>query len=233
MSLLKVEGLCAGYLGVPVVRDVDLTVDPGEIVGLLGPNGAGKSTTLLTLSGLLDPLGGTITFDGASIGGDRPDAIARRGLVQVPEDRALFTQLTVMENIRLAGKSKGAIARSIEFFPALIRLADRRAGVLSGGEQQMLVLARAIATQPRLLLVDEMSLGLAPIIVRDLLPALRTFVEQTGAAVLVVEQHVHLALELAGRAYVMSRGRILREGSAADIADSMDELTGSYLGQPS
>jgi branched-chain amino acid transport system ATP-binding protein len=233
MSLLQVEGLSAGYRGVPVVRDTNLTVNQGEIVALLGPNGAGKSTTLLTLSGLLDPLAGRIVFDGQSIAGMRPDAIARRGLVQVPEDRALFTQLTVMENIRLGGSSKRAVIRSLEYFPALTRLADRRAGVLSGGEQQMLVLARAIAAQPRLLLVDEMSLGLAPIIVRNLLPVLRTFVEETGAAVLLVEQHVHLALELAGRAYVMSRGRIMREGSAADIAESMDELTGSYLGEPS
>jgi branched-chain amino acid transport system ATP-binding protein len=233
MSLLQVEGLSAGYRGVPVVRDTNLTVNQGEIVALLGPNGAGKSTMLLTLSGLLDPLGGRIVFDGQSITGMRPDAIARRGLVQVPEDRALFTQLTVMENIRLGGSSKRAVIRSLEYFPALTRLADRRAGVLSGGEQQMLVLARAIAAQPRLLLVDEMSLGLAPIIVRNLLPVLRTFVEETGAAVLLVEQHVHLALELAGRAYVMSRGRIMREGRAADIAESMDELTGSYLGEPS
>jgi branched-chain amino acid transport system ATP-binding protein len=233
MSLLQVEGLSAGYRGVPVVRDTNLTVNQGEIVALLGPNGAGKSTMLLTLSGLLDPLGGRIVFDGQSITGMRPDAIARRGLVQVPEDRALFTQLTVMENIRLGGSSKRAVIRSLEYFPALTRLADRRAGVLSGGEQQMLVLARAIAAQPRLLLVDEMSLGLAPIIVRNLLPVLRTFVEETGAAVLLVEQHVHLALELAGRAYVMSRGRIMREGSAADIAESIDELTGSYLGEPS
>jgi branched-chain amino acid transport system ATP-binding protein len=233
MSLLQVEGLSAGYLGVPVVRDTNLTVNQGEIVALLGPNGAGKSTTLMTLSGLLDPLGGRIVFDGQSIGGMRPDAIARRGLGQVPEDRALFTQLTVMENIRLGGRSKRAVIRSLEYFPALTRLADRRAGVLSGGEQQMLALARAIAAQPRLLLVDEMSLGLAPIIVRNLLPVLRTYVQETGAAVLLVEQHVHLALELVGRAYVMSRGRISREGSAADIAESMDELTGSYLGQPS
>jgi branched-chain amino acid transport system ATP-binding protein len=233
MSLLQLEGLSAGYRGVPVVRDINLVVNQGEIVALLGPNGAGKSTTLMTLSGLLDPLGGRIMFDGQSIAGMRPDAIARRGLVQVPEDRALFTQLTVMENIRLGGSSKRAIIRSLDYFPALTRLADRRAGVLSGGEQQMLALARAIAAQPQLLLVDEMSLGLAPIIVRNLLPVLRTFVEETGAAVLLVEQHVHLALELAGRAYVMSRGRIMREGSAADIAESIDELTGSYLGEPS
>jgi branched-chain amino acid transport system ATP-binding protein len=233
MSLLQLEGLSAGYRGVPVVRDINLVVNQGEIVALLGPNGAGKSTTLMTLSGLLDPLGGRIMFDGQSIAGMRPDAIARRGLVQVPEDRALFTQLTVMENIRLGGSSKRAVIRSLDYFPALTRLADRRAGVLSGGEQQMLALARAIAAQPQLLLVDEMSLGLAPIIVRNLLPVLRTFVEETGAAVLLVEQHVHLALELAGRAYVMSRGRIMREGSAADIAESIDELTGSYLGEPS
>jgi branched-chain amino acid transport system ATP-binding protein len=233
MSLLQLEGLSAGYRGVPVVRDINLVVNQGEIVALLGPNGAGKSTTLMTLSGLLDPLGGRIMFDGQSIAGMRPDAIARRGLVQVPEDRALFTQLTVMENNRLGGSSKRAIIRSLDYFPALTRLADRRAGVLSGGEQQMLALARAIAAQPQLLLVDEMSLGLAPIIVRNLLPVLRTFVEETGAAVLLVEQHVHLALELAGRAYVMSRGRIMREGSAADIAESIDELTGSYLGEPS
>jgi branched-chain amino acid transport system ATP-binding protein len=233
MRLLEVHGLTTGYRGVPVVRNVSLVVDRGEIVALLGANGAGKSTLLLTVSGLLEPQAGQILLEGTPITGARPDMIARRGLVQVPESRALFTQLTVAENIRLAAKSKAAAQVALDYFPALVPLMNRRAGVLSGGEQQMLALARAVVARPRLLLVDELSLGLAPIIVHGLLPVLRTYVEQTGGAVLFVEQHVHLALELADRAYVMSRGRIVQEGPADRIAGSMDELMGSYLGKGS
>ncbi len=233
MSLLKVRNLGAGYRGVAVVRGLDLNVGEQEIVALLGANGAGKTTTLLTLSGLLDPLGGEIVFAGSSIYRQRADAIARRGLVQVPEDRALFGQLTVAENLRAAAKSRTALRDAVAYFPALDRLMGRRAALLSGGEQQMLALARAIAVHPRLLLVDEMSLGLAPIIVQSLVPVLRAFVERTGGAVLVVEQHVHIALELADRAYVMSRGEIVHHGTAAQIASSIDDLTGSYLGQSS
>jgi branched-chain amino acid transport system ATP-binding protein len=231
MSLLQLEGLSAGYRGVPVVRDINLVVNQGEIVALLGPNGAGKSTTLMTLSGLLDPLGGRIMFDGQSIAGMRPDAIARRGLVQVPEDRALFTQLTVMENIRLGGSSKRAVIRSLDYFPALTRLADRRAGVLSGGEQQMLALARAIAAQPQLLLVDEMSLGLAPVIVERLVPILRRAADELGASVLFVEQHVALALAVSDRAYVLTHGRIGLEGPAAELRERRELLAASYLGE--
>jgi branched-chain amino acid transport system ATP-binding protein len=229
---LAVQDLFAGYRGVPVVRGLSLRVRPGEIVALLGPNGAGKTTTLETIAGLHRPISGQVELSGASIGGTPAPAIARKRLALVPEGRALFPGLTVREHLRLAGgRGRAREEELLAMLPELGKCLGRKAGLLSGGEQQMLAVGRALVSRPRLLLVDEMSLGLAPVIVERLLPVLRRVADDLGTSVLFVEQHVALALEIADRAYILNHGRISLEGAAADLRERPELLAASYLGE--
>ena len=231
MTLLEVIDMSSGYNGVAVVREVNLHVDEGEVVVLLGPNGSGKTTSLLTASALIPILNGDIKVIGKSVKGRRPHLVARDGLAHVPEDRSLFFQLTVKENLRIASpEGNHGLTKTLGYFPALEALLDRKAGLLSGGEQQMLAVARALTTKPKLLMVDEMSLGLAPIIVERLLPVLRQIAIDTGVGVLLVEQHVDLALEVADRAYVLSHGDLVLDGAASHLRANRQLLESSYLG---
>ena len=238
-NVLALRGLVAGYNSIPVVHGIDLTVGAGEVVALLGSNGSGKTTTLLTVSGLLAPLGGEIELFGKPVRTGRrvrPAEVARRacsGLAHVPEDRGLFFDLTVAEHLRLGQRRRPASASGevLDLFPALRQLMNRRAGLLSGGEQQMLALARAVQGKPRLLFVDEMSLGLAPIVADQLVPILRSVADQTGAGVLIVEQRVPLALAIADRAYLLTRGKVTSTGTAEELRKRADLIEAGYLGE--
>lgn len=230
--LLTLADLHTGYDGVPVVRGLSMHVDAGEVVALLGPNGAGKTTTLTTISGMGQILGGTAEVMGREVPRLRQaHKLARWGVIHVPENRGILFQLTVRENLELA-KTRGKvdIDRAVSFFPALGPLMNRRGGLLSGGEQQMLAIGRAIVAEPKLLMVDEMSLGLAPVIYEDLMPVVRRIADETNAGVLLVEQHVDLALEVADRAYVLSHGDLAMSGTAAELQANRHLLDASYLG---
>ncbi len=229
---LELSELTAGYDRAPVVRGLTLSVDPGEVVALIGANGAGKTTTLRTISGLVRPMGGVVRLDGGNLAGVSAVARVQRGIVQVPQGRGIFFGLTVAEHLRLDGlRDRSAQEAAFAHFPALRDLAGRRAGLLSGGEQQMLAIARALTRRPRVLLLDELSLGLAPVIVERLLPVVREFASTYGTAVLLVEQHVHLALEIADRGYVLSHGELVASDSAERLRADSALLTASYLGE--
>lgn len=228
-ELLAVHALTTGYGSIKVVRDIDLRVEEGEIVALIGPNGAGKTTSLSTIAGLLQPSSGSIQFQGRSTQGLEPHVLVRRGLGFVPDDRALLPSLTVEENLRLP---RAQATSPYEVFPELEALRNRRAGLLSGGEQQMLALARVLMTNPRLLMVDELSMGLAPIVVHRLLEALSATVKDRGLGVLLVEQHVQQALTIADRAYVLVHGAITMTGNADELLNRRDLLESTYLGSP-
>ncbi|MEO5898565.1 MAG: ATP-binding cassette domain-containing protein [Ilumatobacteraceae bacterium] len=232
-ALIEVEHLNAGHKGVAVVRDLNLTVNAGEVVALLGSNGSGKTTALLTIAGVLPILAGDVRVLGKSVRKQRVHQIVRRGLALVPADRGLFFQLSVAENLRLGYHrgSKISIDQALEYFPALQPLLNRRCGLLSGGEQQMLGVARALVAGPKILMIDEMSLGLAPIIVERLLPVMRQIADDNGMGILLVEQHVHMALALAERAYVLSHGELSLEGDSAHLRAHRDVLEASYLGR--
>jgi branched-chain amino acid transport system ATP-binding protein len=208
-----------------VVRDVDLRVDAGEVVALIGPNGAGKTTTLLTLAGELAPLQGEVIFMGEPTTAPM-HARCRNGMGYVTEERSVIMGMSVAENLKLA-----AVPRDVAFgyFPALEPIIDRRAGLCSGGEQQMLSLARALGRDPKVLLADELSLGLAPIIVTNLLAAVRAAAVERGVGVLLVEQHVRQALEIADRVYVMERGRISLAGRVDEVTDQLERVEAAYL----
>jgi ABC-type branched-subunit amino acid transport system ATPase component len=231
-AVLSIEGLTAGYDEAAVIRGLDITVGAGEVVALLGSNGAGKTTTLRVVSGLVKPMEGRVVFGGEDLARVSPSARARLGIAHVPEGRGLFFGLTVAEHFRVAHRSeKPDEALAYEYFPKLKELQNRRAGLLSGGEQQMLAVARALARQPRVLLLDELSLGLAPVIVEWLLPVVRQFAQERKCAVLLVEQHVHLALEVADQGYVLSHGRIVLHNDAEHLRANKQLLIASYLGE--
>jgi len=224
-TLIEAAGLSAGYGKLAVVHDVDLHVEAGEVVALFGANGAGKTTTLLTLAGELAPMEGEVRF----LGEPTRSAMhvrCRNGLGYVTEERSVIMDMSVADNLKLAGVPP---ADAFGYFEALERIMDRKAGLCSGGEQQMLSLARALGREPKVLLADELSLGLAPIIVTNLLQAVRDAADQRGVGVLLVEQHVRRALAVADRAYVMERGRITLGGTAAEVSGQIDRIEAAYL----
>jgi branched-chain amino acid transport system ATP-binding protein len=229
--VLECRGLTAGYAGVPVVRGLDLTVEAGEVVALLGPNGAGKTTTLLTLAGVVPAISGSAKVLGEEVTGGRPHKVARRGAVLVPDDRAIFFDLTTRENLRLGAGGKGdAVSLVLDYFPSLKSRLSTRAGLLSGGEQQMLAVGRALSGRPKMLMIDEMSLGLAPVIVKRMFPVVRRIADEIGAGVLVVEQHIDVALQAADRAYVLNHGEVAMSGEAKELLKDRHLLQASYLG---
>jgi branched-chain amino acid transport system ATP-binding protein len=232
--LLAVDALTVAYGAVTAVRGVSLSVAEGEIVAALGPNGAGKTTLLRTIAGALKPRSGSIVFDGASMAGLSPEAVVRRGIAMVPEGRHIFPKLTVEENLAIGGitrrdteEVRGDTANWFERFPILGERSRQLAGTLSGGEQQQLAVARALMSRPRLLLLDEPSLGLAPIFV-DRIFELVAELRAAGTTILLVEQNVHRALEVADRAYVLSVGSVVASGSTDTLVEG--DLERSYLG---
>ncbi len=235
MSLLSVNNLSVSYGAIEAIRNCSLRVEQGEIVTLIGGNGAGKSTMLRTISGLLIPKRGTIQFEGKEIQGQPPHRIAQSGLVHVPEGRGIFANLTVEENLQLGAYSRNDHAeirkdreRALELFPRVRERLKQAAGTLSGGEQQMVAIARAMLSRPRLLMLDEPSLGLAPQIVQTIFQVIRE-INNSGTTILLVEQNAAMALKVAHRAYVIEVGSIEMEGPAAELASS-DEVRKAYLG---
>jgi branched-chain amino acid transport system ATP-binding protein len=229
-SGLTCTGLAGGRGSTTVFRDLDLDVQGGRVFVLLGPNGAGKTTLLLTLAGLLPRQGGSVAVDGTELR-TGPRAANRAGVVLVPDNRALFTTLTTEQNLQVARRSDGPEPRDLlDVFPALEKRWRVPAGALSGGEQQMLTMARALIQQPKVMLVDEPSQGLAPMIIESLFETIRRVADDGGAAVLLVEQYVELALGVADEAGVLQRGRIAMRGDAAEVRDRYEELERAYLG---
>lgn len=224
--VLEAKSLCCGYGDSQVVFDLDLYVNSGEIVALLGPNGAGKTTTLRCLSGEIRLRSGELLWDGSPAQGPLYQRI-RRGLGLVTEEKSVFMRLTTLENLKLGRIDPD---EAFALFPELMGRAKVKAGQLSGGEQQMLTLARVLARKPRLLLADELSLGLAPLIVERLLAALRG-AAQSGIGVLLVEQHVSKVLEYADRAYVMNKGRVEMHGTSVELRQSLLQMEAQYLGR--
>jgi branched-chain amino acid transport system ATP-binding protein len=229
--VLRCTALEVGYHRRPVVRNLSLEVSRGEILSILGSNGAGKTTSLLAMAGLLRPFAGQVTIDGKPVNYKQPFRVARSGIQLVPSDRCLFTSLSVADNISFGRRGKEALSEALEYFPELGRRLRIPARALSGGEQQMLVLARAMVASPRVMLIDELSTGLAPVVVQKILPVVRRIADEKQTAVILVEQHVHMALQVADRAMVLAHGDVVLERSAAELRKDPDLLTESYLGR--
>ena len=231
---LRVERLDVPRGDRPVLRGVTLDIPAGEITTLLGPNGAGKSTLVLTIGGMLRSTGGSISIDGTDLTRAKPEQVRAAGVAVVPEGRRLLPSLSVEDNLKVAtyslpsDEATAGIAYALELFPELERRFETTARSLSGGEQQMLVLAQALASKPKVIVVDELSLGLAPVVVKRLMPVLERVVER-GAAVLLIEQFAHVALALATRAYVIEGGAIKYSGTAAELRENPDVLHSAYM----
>jgi branched-chain amino acid transport system ATP-binding protein len=231
---LRLDELTVARGGRPVLHGVTLEIPPGEVTALLGPNGAGKSTLVLAVAGVLKPLSGSVELAGRNLAGRRPESIRHAGVAVVPEGRRLLPELTVADNLQVAtyalsrDEGKAGRAYALELFPELDKRLDTSARSLSGGEQQMLVLAQALVSKPRFLLIDELSLGLAPVIVKRLIPTIRT-VAESGVGVLLIEQFATVALGLANRAHVIDRGRLQFSGAASELKARPERLQSSYL----
>ena len=234
--LLEIRQLSVSYGPVPAVKRLDLTVREGEIVALIGANGAGKTSTLRCISGIVKPKAGQIRYAGREIAGLEPHRIVQAGIAHVPEGRGIFSELTVLENLEMGAYTRrdraGIRADREEMFRLFPRLAERKrqlAGTMSGGEQQMLAIARALMARPRLLLLDEPSMGLAPLLVQEIYRAIRQ-INQSGVSVLLVEQNTRMALTLADRGYVMDNGEVVLEGPASRLADhpALDPFTAAW-----
>ena len=237
--MLEVTGLSARYGAVAALRDVSLEVRAGELVALIGANGAGKSTLLRAIAGLVAPAAGRVTLDGRDVTGQAPEAMIRAGVALVPERRRVFAPLTVLDNLELGGyalprgrdfrsRLEAGVEEAYRLFPVLRRRRDQLAGTLSGGEQQMLAIGRALMTRPRLLLCDEPSLGLAPLVVAEIMRLLSTL-REAGTTILLVEQNARMALRSADRAYVLEVGSVVLSGAATDLLED-DQLKAAYLG---
>lgn len=234
--MLEINGIDVYYGDLKALSNVSLTVNKGEIVTLIGSNGAGKSTTLRTICGFLKARSGSVHFHGQDLATNAVHKIAEMGISMVPEEKRVFRDMTVFENLRLgafmikARKGKDATLDWVYgMFPVLRERSDQKAGTLSGGEQQMLLVGRALMSQPELLLLDEISFGLAPLVVKNLFKTIKEIHRSTGMTILLVEQNVRMALELANRAYIMESGSIVAEGRAADFL-SLKEIRDAYFG---
>ncbi|WP_455661372.1 ABC transporter ATP-binding protein [Pradoshia sp.] len=233
--MLKVEDMTVYYGNIQAIKGVTLDIQEGEIVTLIGANGAGKSTLLKTVSGLLKPKEGQILYEGKQIGGKAAQAIVKQGISHVPEGRRIFANMTVEENLQLGAylrRDRAGIKKDMEqvyeLFPRLLERLKQQAGTLSGGEQQMLAMGRALMAKPKLLLLDEPSMGLAPLLVKTIFRIIEE-IKATGTTILLVEQNAHLALSIADRAYVMETGRIVLSGTANELTES-EEVKMAYLG---
>jgi branched-chain amino acid transport system ATP-binding protein len=236
--MLELKDVHSGYGQQLVLRDVSVRLDPGEALAIIGPNGAGKSTLLKTVCGMLKPARGSVSWQGRSIGGESPHRIVARGLSQVPEGRALFWNLTVQENLRLGGhltykRDRNRYAQRLgamfDLFPTLAERRDQRAGTLSGGEQQMLAIARVLIREPELLMLDEPSLGLAPIVIERIYQVIGDL-KKSGMSLIIVEPQPQHVLDVVDRVVVLDRGRVLEDSTRAEFAVQADELINAYLG---